>query len=1306
MTSMYAQSTSSPQPQVVDTVQMNHFRSFVNMLGDASAKDEIKLKAAQELSEHFELITQCSAYPNFLEHSMRIFIKILQEGEPHFISELNLQQVRKLVLEMIHRLPTSELIRPYVKPIIVLAIKLLQTDNEENVLVCLRIIIDMHKQYRPSFHPEIQDFLSYVKIIYSDLPKHLTTMFEPKQTIRVKDLKDVNFEVLLPETFTITPIQVEKKTADGKIANITYNLIPKGINSLKVLQELPIIVVLMYQIYKTNVHQEVVDFVPLIMITITLQPLPVHKNSPAFNKEIYVDFMGAQIKTLSFSAYIIRLFQEVILNHAPTMVKGMLNLLESCPKEVAHLRKELLVATRHILATELRNHFVSSIDKLFDEDVLLGKGWTTHESLRPLAYSTLADLVHHVRQHLSLSALSKAVHLFAKNVHDESLPTSIQTMSCKLLLNLVECIRMKSDVEAAASRELLIMMLKVFTQKFHTISKLQLPQIMQKWKTMKPDAGSGVGGGSPSAAPPTPGGTTTVVAPAATPQHTPQTPAATSDSAKDFLGLDLSDNSSKLTTIGFPQPNNLNVTEYRSLVKTLVCGVKTITWGCPAAKTSQNEHSLPASKLFNPSEILIFIDLFHWALEALDIYTINVPAMGMPQTLPQQKQALQMPRSKEEKEVLEHFSGVFLTMDSQNFQEIFASTIDFMVDRLYKNSALQVIANSFLANPKTSPLFATVLVEYLLERMEEMGSNIERSNLYLRLFKLVFGSVSLFAAENEHMLKPHLHSIVNKSMELAMTAKEPYNYFLLLRALFRSIGGGSHDLLYQEFLPLLPNLLEGLNRLQSGFHKQFLKDLFVELCLTVPVRLSSLLPYLPMLMDPLVSALHGSHTLVSQGLRTLELCVDNLQPDFLYDHIQPVRADLMQALWRTLRNQDSAAVVAFRVLGKFGGGNRKMMIEPQALQYLESDTLQPAVVAYFQEHRKPIDFPVDKVIETAFNALKTSTTDPFYWRQSWEVIRCYLAASICLDDDKHTLQKLFMHPSFTENNVLPTSAYYTLYDKQARQTHQRAITGMFVAAATKELRGSVLPTMVAVVRHYTMVAIAQQAGPFPHKHYNVNSGLDPLVLIDALTEIMGHEEKELCKPGNLAMRRWLPLCYERPWYSKMGGCIALKFLFQNMAMRWLYQHLFIFLKAFMFIIMDLTGEVSSGAIDMAKNYLEKMLKICMTPLDRDCKNDELVATQKKAMYDVIHELVRQVTSPHTLVRETAMSSLRLIAELQNKSVTEVMNPHREVLVDMIPPKKHLLRHQPASAQIGLMDGNTFCTTLEPRLFTIVASWFA
>jgi transformation/transcription domain-associated protein len=75
-----------------------------------------------------------------------------------------------------------------------------------------------------------------------------------------------------------------------------------------------------------------------------------------------------------------------------------------------------------------------------------------------------------------------------------------------------------------------------------------------------------------------------------------------------------------------------------------------------------------------------------------------------------------------------------------------------------------------------------------------------------------------------------------------------------------------------------------------------------------------------------------------------------------------------------------------------------------------------------------------------------------------------------------------------------------------------AVTGMFVAAAIKELRQLVLPTMVSLVRHYTMVAIAQQAGPFAlSAKQSKLGGMDPLVLIDALAVIMGHEEKELCK---------------------------------------------------------------------------------------------------------------------------------------------------------------------------------------------------
>lgn len=61
------------------------------------------------------------------------------------------------------------------------------------------------------------------------------------------------------------------------------------------------------------------------------------------------------------------------------------------------------------------------MDKLLDENTLLGRGWTTTENLKPLAYSTIADLIHHVRVHLTLPTIVKAINLFAINVHDHSL---------------------------------------------------------------------------------------------------------------------------------------------------------------------------------------------------------------------------------------------------------------------------------------------------------------------------------------------------------------------------------------------------------------------------------------------------------------------------------------------------------------------------------------------------------------------------------------------------------------------------------------------------------------------------------------------------------------------------------------------------------------------------------------------------------------------------------------------------------------------------------------------------------------------
>jgi hypothetical protein len=64
---------------------------------------------------------------------------------------------------------------------------------------------------------------------------------------------------------------------------------------------------------------------------------------------------------------------------------------------------------------------------------------------------------------------------------------------------------------------------------------------------------------------------------------------------------------------------------------------------------------------------------------------------------------------------------------------------------------------------------------------------------------------------------------------------------------------------------------------------------------------------------------------------------------------------------RTFLTDIASSLFVCRVLGKFGGGNRKMMIEPQKLDYVSSDFDPPAIIAKFHEQNKTIEFPVQKV---------------------------------------------------------------------------------------------------------------------------------------------------------------------------------------------------------------------------------------------------------------------------------------------------------------------------------------------------------
>lgn len=96
--------------------------------------------------------------------------------------------------------------------------------------------------------------------------------------------------------------------------------------------------------------------------------------------------------------------------------------------------------------------------------------------------------------------------------------------------------------------------------------------------------------------------------------------------------------------------------------------------------------------------------------------------------------------------------------------------------------------------------------------------------------------------------------------------------------------------------------------------------------------------------------------------------------------------------------------------------------------------------------------------------------------------------------------------------------------------------------------------------------------------------------------------------------------------------MAIKFMFERCAIKWVYEHMFMFLKALLFVMMDLTGEVSSGALDMARDNLQKMLTLLVAP-PAEGSDEQTTVLQQMALHNVTRELVRQVTSPHTMIRE-------------------------------------------------------------------------
>ena len=105
-------------------------------------------------------IVHTSEYANFLRHLFPAFRTILLRSPATHPADGVDVRFRHLVLEIMNRLPNNEVLRPYAPELLRIATETLSRDTEENALTCLRIIFDLHKNFRPALEGEVQSSLT------------------------------------------------------------------------------------------------------------------------------------------------------------------------------------------------------------------------------------------------------------------------------------------------------------------------------------------------------------------------------------------------------------------------------------------------------------------------------------------------------------------------------------------------------------------------------------------------------------------------------------------------------------------------------------------------------------------------------------------------------------------------------------------------------------------------------------------------------------------------------------------------------------------------------------------------------------------------------------------------------------------------------------------------------------------------------------------------------------------------------------------------------------------------------------------
>ncbi|KAM3383848.1 hypothetical protein ACQJBY_008479 [Aegilops geniculata] len=1278
---------------------------------EADLPVQVRLQLVMEVRDSLEM-THTPDYLNFLRCYFRAFSAILSTYTSPQATENAEHKLRNVVIEILNRLPHSEVLRPFVQDLLKLSLRVLTQDNEDNALLAIRIVFDLLRNFRPTVEAEVQPFLDFVVAIYRNFKFTVKHFFDnPNASANV--VPPVSNQHLDP-------------TADGPgmLAVPSGGQLNPSAQSFKIVTESPLVVMFLFQLYAKLVQTNIPFLLPLMVEAIAENgpdKVPPHLKTP------FVELKGAQVKTLSFLTYLLKSNADYIKPYENSICSSIVKLLVTCPADSVSIRKELLVGLKQVLNTEYRRGLFPLIDTLLDERVLVGTGRVCIETLRPLAYTLLAELVHYVRGDLSLPLLSRIIYLFSRNMHDSSLTLVIHTTSARLMLNLVEPIYEKGVDQQSMdeARVLLGRILDAFVGKFRTL-KRTIPQLLEEVEEGK---------------------------------------------ERPNLRMKLEVPLQTVLNLQPPLEYTKEVNDYKSLIRTLVMGMKTIIWSITHAHW-------PRPQQQNQQSANLSVQPFRGLREDEVRKTSGVLKSGV--------HCLALFKEKdEERDILQCFSQMLAIMEARDIMDMFSFCMPDLFDCMITNNQLLHIFSSLLQAPKVLRPFTDVLINFLvslkLDALKQPDS--PAAKLVLQLFRFLFIAAAKAPESCERTLQPHVPVIMEVCMKSATEVEKPLGYMHLLRSMFRALNSAKFDSLMRDLIPSLQPCLNLLLSMLDGPTTADMRDLILELCLILPARLSSLLPHIPRLMKPLVLALKGNDDLVSLALCTLEFWIDSLNPDFLEPSMASLMSEVILALWSHLRPLPYKwGTKSLELLGKLGGRNRRFLKEPLALECKENPEHGLRLVLTF-EPATPFLVPLDRCIHFAVGAvMQGNGMEAFYRKQALQFIRVCLNSLLNLRENvpaegvsSGALGHLLissLDPSRRRNDASDMKGDLGVKTKTQllaeKSVFKVLLVAIIAAKADTSLQDEKDDFVVDICRHFAILfhvdssssnqsgfgqpigsslssSITMGSRPRSTTSSNLRE-LDPLIFLDALVEVLSSENRQHAKAALSALNtfaetliflarmkhtgvlrggpstpmlvsspslnpvyspppsvrvavfeellpRLLHCCYGSTWQAQMGGVIGLGALVGKVSVETLCIFQVRVVRGLIYVLKRLPVHANKEQ-EETNHVLTQVLRVVN---NADEANSE---PRRQSFQGVVEFLAFELFNPNAsiVVRKNVQACLSLLASRTGSEVSELLEPLYLPLLQ--PLISRPLRSKNVEQQVGTVTALNFCLALRPPLLKL------